>query len=102
MKFYKSQSELYMRQLLKKMHKDEIESYEQELEIRRYPEFDDAIIGLAERINLGPVFAYSKKKMVDICLEMGMTDEEALEHIDFNYVGAWYGEGTPVFIDDFE
>lgn len=84
------------------MHKEDIEQYESELEIIRYPEFDEAIIGLAERINLGPVFAYSQKKMVDICIEQGMDDEMALEHISFNYIGAWLGEGTPIFIDDIE
>jgi hypothetical protein len=84
------------------MLKEDIEHYESELNLVRYPEFDDAIIGLAERINLGPVFAYSLTKMVEICINDGMDDEMALEHINFNYVGAWLGEGTPIFIDDLE
>ena len=28
----------------------------------------------------------------------GMTDEEAMEYFEFNVVGAWMGEGTPIFL----
>jgi hypothetical protein len=61
--------------------------------------FDEAIIGMAERINLGPVVAYDVDKMIDIMVERdGMTHEEALEYFNFNILGAWMGEFTPVFI----
>ena len=61
--------------------------------------FDDAIIGMAERINLGPVVAYSVSKILDIMIERdGMSYEDALEFYDYNIVGAWMGENTPVFI----
>lgn len=75
--------------------------------------FDEAIIGMAERINLGPVVAYDVEKMIDI-LEKDMEVDEsdldegetiemrkrsmALEYIEYNVIGAWMGEGTPVFI----
>lgn len=61
--------------------------------------FDEAIIGVAERINLGPVAAYSVEKILDILVERdGMTYEEALEYFQYNIIGAWMGEYTPVFI----
>lgn len=61
--------------------------------------FDEAIIGVAERINLGPVVAYDIDKMVEIMVERdGMTQEEAMEFFDFNIIGAWMGENTPVYI----
>ena len=61
--------------------------------------FDDAIIGVAERINLGPVVAYDVDKIIEILMKRGdMTDEEALEYFYFNIKGAWMGEGTPIFI----
>jgi hypothetical protein len=64
--------------------------------------FDDAIIGMAERINLGPVVAYSVSKILDIMVERdGMTYEEALEYYDYNIVGAWMGENTPIFITNY-
>lgn len=61
--------------------------------------FDEAIIGTAERINLGPVVAYDVDKMIDIMVERdGMTYEEALEYFNFNILGAWVGEFTPIFV----
>ena len=61
--------------------------------------FDEAIIGIAERIDLGPVIAYDIEKMLEIMVERdGMTYEEAREYFDFNIIGAWMGEFTPIFI----
>jgi len=61
--------------------------------------FDDAIIGMAERINLGPVIAYDVDIMMDIMMKRdGMTYEEAFEFFNFNIIGAWMGDHTPIFI----
>jgi len=61
--------------------------------------FDEAIIGMAERINLGPVVAYDVDKILNIMVERdGMTYEEAIEYFDYNILGAWMGENTPVYI----
>jgi len=61
--------------------------------------FDEAIIGIAERINLGPIVAYSVEKILDILIQRdGMTYEEALEYFDYNILGSWMGENTPIFI----
>jgi hypothetical protein len=75
--------------------------------------FDEAIIGMAERINLGPVVAYDVDKMLNILaldmeveqsdLQEGETIEMlkysmANEYFQYNILGAWMGEFTPVFI----
>ena len=75
--------------------------------------FDDAIIGMAERINLGPVIAYDVEKIIEILsndmeveeddLEEGQSTEDlkismAYEYFYFNIQGAWMGENTPIFI----
>ena len=75
--------------------------------------FDDAIIGMAERINLGPVVAYSVEKIIEILMkDMEVEEEEleegetienkkyemAYEYFEYNIIGAWMGEFTPVFI----
>ena len=61
--------------------------------------FDEAIIGVAERINLGPVAAYSVEKILEILMERDeMTYEDAYEYFSYNVIGAWMGEYTPVFI----
>ena len=61
--------------------------------------FDEAIIGMAERINLGPVVAYSVEKIIEILMSRDeMSYEDAYEYYNFNIVGAWMGDNTPVFI----
>jgi len=61
--------------------------------------FDEAIIGIAERINLSSVVAYDVDKMLGIMVERdGMTYEEAMEYFDYNILGAWMGDYTPVYI----
>jgi hypothetical protein len=75
--------------------------------------FDEAIIGMGERINLGPVVAYDVEKMLSIlALDMEVEESDlqegetiemlkysmALEYFEFNIKGAWMGEFTPVFI----
>ena len=61
--------------------------------------FEEALIGVAERINLGPVAAYDVEKMLEILMKRdGMEYDEALEYFEFNIKGAWMGEFTPVYI----
>jgi hypothetical protein len=74
--------------------------------------FDDAIIGLAERPNLGPIVAYNEEKIIEILTEQMEVDaddlddrgseeiklEMALEYYYYNVKGAWVGENTPIII----
>lgn len=62
--------------------------------------FDDAIIGLAERINLELVAAYDVEKILEIIRTRdGMSYEEAYEYYEYNIKGAWMGDYTPVFVE---
>ena len=72
--------------------------------------FDDAIIGISERINFGPLVNYDKGKIIEILAKDMEPDEEdldgrdvedvkiemALEYFDFNVAGAYMGEYTPI------
>jgi hypothetical protein len=61
--------------------------------------FDDAIIGIATRCAQKDLIAYDVPKCLTILMERdGMTEEEAQEFFDFNVVGAWVGDNTPIFI----
>jgi hypothetical protein len=70
--------------------------------------FDEAVLGLAERGTVPPVVAYDYEKCVEILMDgSGMTRIDAVEYMNFNVVGSWVGELTPVFvhkmsIDDLE
>ena len=64
-----------------------------------YDDFDDAILGVTERMNEKPVIAYSVDKIIEIMVKRdGMTHEEAVEFFDFNIGGGWLGPNTPMFI----
>lgn len=60
--------------------------------------FDEAIIGMARQFNQTLV-VYDEDKCLSILMERdGMTEEEAEEFFEFNVVGAYVGEGTPVYV----
>lgn len=82
-----------------------------------YDGLDDAIIGMAERITMNPVVAYDRHKTIQILFtqmivedselpeleSMGMSVEDrkyemAMEHFDYNILGGWLGENTPIFV----
>lgn len=58
--------------------------------------FNSAIIGVdnaAERV------VYDKHKMIEILIEQGMTDEEAIEYLEYNVWCAYVGKHTPIYVD---
>ena len=62
--------------------------------------FDDAIIGIAERVGEQPLVAYDRCRCIDILqADMKCEREEAEEFFEYNTANAWMGDGTPIFID---
>jgi hypothetical protein len=61
--------------------------------------YDEAIIGVASRFGQQDVIAYDYDKYIELLQKDGMTYEEAVEYFDFNVIGAWVGEGTPIFVE---
>lgn len=64
--------------------------------------YDDCIVGWVERFGMTPVALYDKSKIIDRLMKDGCTNEEAVEHFDFNILGAWVGDGTPAFMTRFK
>jgi hypothetical protein len=61
--------------------------------------FDEAFIGFSRRMNEPLLAVYSWEKMMTVLQERdGMEYEEALEYIEFNVLGAWVGEQTPIVV----
>ena len=61
--------------------------------------FDEAFIGFSQRINEPILAVYSYEEIVRVCMERdGMEYDEAVEYVDFNVVGAWVGEQTPIIV----
>ena len=63
--------------------------------------FEDAFIGFSRRCGQNTVASYSYAKCIEILMKRdGMTQEEAVEFFEFNTVGGWLGENTPVVVED--
>jgi hypothetical protein len=79
--------------------RDEIAEQYPELLVMDPDYFDEAIIGVVTRIGLEAV-CYDTHKVIEILMSHdGMTEEDAIEHMDFNMKGGWVGEYTPVFLE---
>jgi hypothetical protein len=59
--------------------------------------FDEAVIGIVERAGLLAV-CYNRTKIINILMR-DMNYEEAMEYYEFNILGAYMGEHTPVYLD---
>ena len=78
---------------------DDIKEYADESgeEIILYNGYEEAIIGLAHRFGMETSVAYDYDKDLEI-LSQDMSYEDAVEYFDFNVIGGWVGETTPLFI----
>ena len=60
---------------------------------------EEAFIGIGYQFN-DPIAIYSKKKAIQYFVEQGMDEEQAYEYFDYNVIGSYVGEQTPIFLED--
>lgn len=61
--------------------------------------FDEALIGFSQRMNEPMLAVYSYEKMVQVLMDNDdLSYDDAVEYVDFNVVGAWVGEQTPIIV----
>jgi hypothetical protein len=58
--------------------------------------FDEAFVGIGVQFNT-PVAVYDYAKRIEILSE-SMDYEEAVEYFEYNVIGAYVGEQTPIFL----
>lgn len=61
--------------------------------------YDDCVVGVIHRFGAPPTLCYDLNKVLKKLCKEGMTPEEAQEWWDFNMVGAYVGEQTPVYLE---
>ena len=59
--------------------------------------FEEALIGFGYQFNK-TLAVYDRDKCINILIATGMDYEEAVEYFEFDVVGSYVGETTPVFI----
>jgi hypothetical protein len=61
--------------------------------------FEDAFLGVAMRSSQPPLAVYDAGKCIEILVERdGATEEEAREGFEFNSLGAWMGDRSPLYL----
>jgi hypothetical protein len=74
-----------------------IENYQDE-EILKADGFDNAVIGIdTDSMRL----IYSIQKCIEVLKEDGMDEIDAVEYFEYNVLGAYVGEKTPIWCNDF-
>ena len=64
---------------------------------------EEAIVGYAERSCAPTVAVLDTDRCIDILMEDGIEKrEEAIEYFEFNILGSYVGEHTPVFVTFFQ
>jgi len=64
---------------------------------------NEAVIGFGHQFLNAPVAIYDYDKCIEIYMrDNGWDYDEAMEWMSFNVIGAWMGEGTPIFMTKFD
>lgn len=59
--------------------------------------FDDAVIGICHHSSR---LIYSYKKCLEMLIDEGMNESDAMEHLNYNTMCAYMGKKTPIFCMD--
>jgi hypothetical protein len=61
--------------------------------------YDEAVVGVAERCGQPSLVVYDANKCIQILIDRdGMDYDEAYEFFQFNTLGAWAGENSPLYL----
>jgi hypothetical protein len=60
--------------------------------------FDDAILGVARRIGMETVVVYDQSKVISNMMAEDGDELSAIEHFEYNTIGSYVGERTPIFV----
>lgn len=59
---------------------------------------DAALLGIGVRCGQPNIAVYDFDRLVEVFVGHGMDEEDAIEYVEFNIVGAWVGPGTPLIV----
>tara|TARA_R100000544_G_scaffold821_1_gene506 strand:+ start:918 stop:1202 length:285 start_codon:yes stop_codon:yes gene_type:complete len=64
-------------------------------------DFEEAFIGFADRPSLPRLAIYDKNKCIELLIERGMTNQDAIDYFMFYEEDSWVGEGDeiPLFLN---
>lgn len=83
------------------MTKEEVDTYAEEsgVDLLLADGFEQAIIGVGSKFPDEESVVYDYDKCVSILMERdSMTQDDAVEYMEFNVVQAYVGKATPIFV----
>lgn len=76
-----------------------LEWIDETFEVIIYPDgFEDCIVGVAEKFGGPPVAVLDLEKILSKLRQENMNEQEAIEYFEYNILGAYLGEQTPVYM----
>ena len=76
-----------------------LEWIDETFEVIIYPDgFEDCIVGVAEKFGGPPVAVLDLEKILSKLRQGDMNEQEAIEYFEYNILGAYLGEQTPVYM----
>lgn len=63
---------------------------------------ENAFIGIARRAGQKDVAVYSVQKAIQALIEQGIEEDSAREYLEFNSIGSWVGDITPVWLEEMD
>jgi len=62
--------------------------------------FENAFVGSSiSAFNREQVAIYDYEECIAVLIQQDMSEEDAVEHFQYNVIGSWVGEDTPIFIN---
>ena len=75
------------------------ETEEEYLRLEPRENYDPCIVGIVTQFHRSfPL--YSVRRIIEMHMKDGMSYDEAVEYFEYNTIGGWYGERTPIFLYD--
>jgi hypothetical protein len=82
-----------------------VNSANDKVDILKADGFDEAVVGIGRRCGKPDLIVYDIQKCAEILRQQSkdageeLSWEEAIEYLEFNSIGAWMGEGTPIWLE---
>lgn len=61
-------------------------------------DFQDALIGYTENSFFSNSAVYDFEKCISLLIERGLPLNDAVEYFEFNVLGAYFGNNSPIFV----
>jgi hypothetical protein len=63
--------------------------------------FESCVLGVGRRCGQPDLIVYSIERCAELLVERdGLDYSEAMDYLEFNSIGAWVGEETPVWVHE--